>query len=136
MKHLNKLLTNFIKRVFDNTKAIETALIACAMWWAFILGIPLETFDSSNSYKAMAGIAGEEVWSAVFFVVAILNSYGMIFERKLVRQVSLIASAGLWVFVSAMFAISNLATTGTGIYFIVACLNAYVVYKVGEQNGR
>lgn len=131
MKYL-KLVT----RLFDQVKPIETALIACAMWWAFILIIPLNTFEGGRAYDAMAGIASEEVWSAAFFVVACLNIYGMIFERKMVRQIALVASSGLWVFVSAMFAISDLATTGTGIYFIVACLNAYVVYKVGEQNGR
>lgn len=98
--------------------------------------IPLDTFGTSSAYDAMGQIASEEVWSLFFFVVACLNAYGMIFERKLVRQMGLVLSNGLWVFVSAMFAISNLATTGTGIYFIVACLNAYVVYKVGEQNGR
>lgn len=135
MENLTKLV-GWAKRALDNVKAIEVALAASAMWWSFILAVPLETFDSSPSYKAMSGIASEEVWSAVFFVVAIGMMYGMIFEQKLVRQVALVASNGLWVFVSAMFAISNLATTGTGIYFIVACLNAYVVYKVGEQNGR
>jgi hypothetical protein len=135
MEKIQRFL-HWLRYAASNVKAIETALIASAMWWAFILMVPLETFDSSTSYDAMANIASEEVWSAVFFVVAVLNIYGMIFERKIVRQIALVLSNGLWVFVSAMFAISNLATTGTGIYFIVACLNAFVVYKVGEQNGR
>ena len=84
----------------------------------------------------MAAMMCEEVWSGIFFIVAVLNIYGMILERFKVRIVGLILSNGLWIFVSAMFAIGNIATTGTGIYFILACLNTYVIYKVGEQHGR
>lgn len=116
-------------------KAIEVAIIASLMWWAFILFIPLETFDSAPAYKAMANIAREEVWSIVFLIVALINLYGMICEDFKFRQAGLIISTGLWIFVATMFAISDIATTGTGIYFIVACLNAFVVYKVGEQRG-
>jgi hypothetical protein len=129
-------ISNFIKYTLEVVKPIETAIIACLVWWSFILILPLDTFGSSKTYQAMAAIAREEVWSAVFFIVAVLNTYGMILERFKVRIVGLVLSNGLWIFVSAMFAIGNIATTGTGIYFIVACLNTYVIYKVGEQHGR
>lgn len=84
----------------------------------------------------MAAFASEEVWAAAFFVVACMKFYGMIFDRFYIRMVGLIASAGLWIFVSAMMAVGNIATTGTGVYFIVFCLTTYVIYKVGEQSGR
>lgn len=123
------------KFVINQVKPIEVALIASAYWWSFILIVPTETFDSAKAYSAMANLAGEEVWSGLFFIVASINLYSMIFERFPLRVIGLIASTGLWAFVATMFAIGDIATTGTGIYFIVACLNAFVVYKVGEQHG-
>jgi hypothetical protein len=134
--NLLKRVLKWIAKVLDHIKAIELSLIAAALWWSFILAMPIETFSTSVAYKAMAGIASEEVWSGIFLTVALLNIYGLIVEKYLIRTISLVISSGLWVFVSAMFAMSSLATTGTGIYFIVACLNAFVVYKVGEQRGR
>lgn len=130
-----KKIMNVIHQAMNQIKAIEAAIVAALLWWSFILAIPYDTFGSSIAYDAMADIASEEVWSGIFFVVALGCLYGMLFERHKVRQISLIVSTGLWAFVAAMFAIGYIATTSTGIYFIVACLNAYVVYKVGEQRG-
>lgn len=133
---MKEKIVHYLRYVLDNVKAIEVAIIAALAWWAFILAVPLETFSGTKAYDAMAGIASEEVWAVAFFIVAICNLYGMIADKTKLRMISLIVSNGLWVFVSAMFAISDIATTGTGIYFIVSCLNTYVIYKVGEQNGR
>ncbi|WP_422661712.1 hypothetical protein ACK8P5_26685 (plasmid) [Paenibacillus sp. EC2-1] len=124
------------KHLFINFKMIETALIALLLWWSFILILPMDTFGTSSSYQAMAGIAPEEVWSAGFFIAATFSFVGMIYERKNIRLVGLITGSFLWLFVSAMMAIGNIATTGTGTYFVIFCLNTFVVYKVGEQYGR
>lgn len=124
---------HWIRHVLDQSKAVESAIIAGLLWWAFILALPFDTFDTSIAYRAMSGIAREEVWSGIFFVVAIASLYGMIMEQYSIRVTSLVISTGLWTFIAAMMAMGSLATTGTGIYFIVACLNAFVVYKVGEQ---
>lgn len=131
---IKNLLKETIKALHQ-IKAIETAIITALLWWAFILFIPLNTFASAKAYSAMAGIASEEVWAVVFFIIAILCLYGMIYDSYRIRQIGLILSTGIWIFIASMFAISDIATTSTGIYFIVACLNAYVVYKVGEQHG-
>jgi small neutral amino acid transporter SnatA (MarC family) len=128
-------LKRWLQPFLDNVKVIETSLIALSLWWAFILVLPLTTFDSSPSYAAMAKIAKEEVWSLVFFVLAAMKLYGMIFEKFRIRIVAHSISAGLWLFVAAMFAVGNIATTATGTYFIVFCLTSYVCYKVGEQRG-
>lgn len=123
------------KFVINQVKPIEAAIVASLLWWSFILAVPTSTFDSAKAYSAMSNVAPEEVWSVIFFILAIVNLYGMISEAFQARMLGLICSCGLWAFVATMFAISDIATTGTGIYFIVACLNAFVVYKVGEQRG-
>lgn len=134
--NLVKRVLRWIKNVLDNIKAIEVALIAALLWWSFILAMPIDTFHTGLDYKAMKDIASEEVWSAFFFLIAVLNIYGILSERFKLHVFSLCVQAGVWFFVSAMFAMSSLASTGTGIYFIVALLNSFVVYKVGEQRGR
>lgn len=129
-------IKNIFKLIVDQIKAVEVAIVSALLWWAFILSVPvLDTFESAKAYQAMANIASEGVWAGIFFVIAVINLYGMIFEKYRIRQGGLIISTGLWLFIAAMFAISDMATTDTGIYFIVACSNAFVVYKVGEQHG-
>jgi len=131
-----KSVLKHLKPWLENVKAIETTLFSLALWWAFILALPTDTFGSSITYNAMARFASEGVWATAFFTVAFMTLFGMIFERFYIRMVGLIASAGLWIFVAAMMAVSNIATTGTGVYFIVFCLTTYVIYKVGEQRGH
>jgi hypothetical protein len=126
----------WIKLILDDVKPIETCIIALSLWWAFILALPMKTFNTSPSYRIMAHIAPEQVWAGVFMGVTIIMLLGMVYERFYFRMVGLIASAFLWIFLATMFAVGNIATTGTGTYFIVFCLTTYVIYKVGEHHGR
>lgn len=130
-----KSAIHYIKEMFDDVKVLESAIIAALFWWAFILSMPYDTFGSAKVYQTMANIAVEEVWAGLFFVIAVISLYGMITDNLKLLIPGLCISAGLWFFVSAMFAVGDLASTGTGIYFIVALLNSFVVYKVGEQHG-
>ena len=129
-----------IKHVFeilsDQFRVIEVAIIAALLWWAFILVIPIDTFGGAQAYDAMANVAGEEVWGCVFFAVAVLNLYSMIMKKFALNVIALLISSGLWMYIATAFAISDIATTNTGIYFILTCLNTFVVYKVGERHGR
>ncbi len=127
---------SLITRVLDNVKAIECAITALCIWWSFILALPTDTFSTSTAYRAMAHFASEGTWSIVFLIIGLMMFFGMVFERFWIRMVGLVAAAAIWIFVSAMMAVAELATTGTGVYFIVFCLTTYVIYKVGEQRGR
>lgn len=128
-------ILNILSYIKKQTKAIEMAIILALLWWAFILFVPMDTFSSSVAYKAMSSIASEGVWSAIFFVIGVVCLIGVLFEHYHLRQVGFIVATGLWSFIASMFAISYIATTSTGIYFIVASLTAYVVYKGGEEHG-
>ena len=130
-----EVVADIIKRFISHFRVIEVALVAALFWWGFILIIPIDTFGSSSVYNSMAEIAGEEVWAFVFIVVAAANLYSLIMKRFFINVVSSIISTGLWFYIATTFAINDVATTGTGIYYILACLNIFVVYKVGEHHG-
>ena len=129
-------IKNVLQHLSDQFRVIEVAIVAALIWWAFILIVPIDTFGSAKAYDAMANVAGEEVWSCVFFAVAILNLYSMIMKKFALNIIALLISSGLWMYIATAFAISDIATTSTGIYYILACLNTFVVYKVGEKHGR
>lgn len=129
-------LKNLLRQITDSIKVIEISLIVLSLWWAFILILPLATFDSSPSYAVMVKIAKEEVWALVFFVLAAVKLYALIFDRSRMKIIAYSLSAGIWLFVAAMFAMGNIATTASGTYFIVFCLTSYVCYRAGEQGGH
>lgn len=120
----------------EQYRVIEVAVIMALIWWAFILIVPIDTFGTAKAYEAMANVAGEEVWAIGFFAVALLNLYSMIMKKFALNVIALLISSGIWVYMATAFAISDIATTNTGIYYILACLNTFVVYKVGERRGR
>ena len=127
---------SFLKHLTEQFRVVEVAVIIALLWWSFILLVPTETFASAEAYEAMANVASEEVWGFFFLFVALLNLYSMIMDKFALNVIALVISSGLWAYVATSFAISDIATTGTGIYYILACLNTFVVYKVGEQHGR
>lgn len=125
-----------LKHLSNQFRVIEVAIIVALLWWAFILFVPTSTFASAEVYNAMANVAREEVWGVFFLVVALLNLYSMIMDKFALNVISLVISSGIWAYIATTFAISDIASTGTGVYYILACLNTFVVYKVGEHHGR
>jgi hypothetical protein len=127
------MIKGWIKHLLRQVKAIEAALVALCLWWAFILFMPLNTFSTSSAYLAMSQVAGESVWALFFFLIAFFHGYGIATDNRKIRLPAVMCQLIAWLFVSAMFAIGNLATTATGTYFIISCLSAYVYFKVGEK---
>lgn len=126
----------FFRGLWHNFKAVEVSLTSLAFWWAFILLLPYDTFTTSTSYSAMNSLASEEIWGAGILVIATINLVGLAKSHKRIRMIGLLLAMALWIFVATMFAVSNLLTTATGTYVIIACINAYLYVKVGEGNGR
>ena len=129
-------IKDILKHLSNQFRVIEVAIIAALLWWAFILIVPMNTFSSAEVYSTMANVAREEVWGAFFLAVALVNLYSMIMDKFALNVIALVVSSGIWAYIATAFAISDIATTGTGVYYILACLNTFVVYKVGERHGR
>lgn len=120
--------------IFNHAKSVEAILIGLTLWWSFILILPLSK-GSLHTYEVMTSIMPTFVWSLLFFIVAVAMFYGMMQEKKQIRMVGQIVSAGLWVFISAMFGTSGDPFL-SGTYFCVFLIQITVLYKVGESNGR
>jgi hypothetical protein len=134
-------MKNIINQL-HKVKAIELSLTLVALWWSIVLGLPYDTFSSSMDYDAMAGMASEGVWSLYFLCLGLVQSYGMfnenivlLYKKVNTKRLALLVSTGAWFFVASMFAIGNIATTATGVYFILGCLSAWLYVKVGGNNG-
>lgn len=118
---------------FNHAKSVEAILIGLTLWWSFLLILP--TGEASfSTYHLMTQLMIREVWSGIFFVVAVLTFYGMIQEHKRIRIAAQIVSAGLWLFVAAMFGVSGDPFL-CGTYFCVFLVQVTVLYRVGESNG-
>lgn len=136
----------------NRSKPIEVTLIALALWWALVLVLPWDVFSNSPSFRTMADLFPETVWACIAFAIGAVNLYGMLFKRFYARVLGLSMASGFWISVSVSLAYSyytdtdaNLfidimkavfSTTGTGTYFIIATVSAWVSRKVAEQHGR
>lgn len=136
MDIIQKTFKEILGHLSNQFRVIEVAIIAALLWWAFILIIPVNTFASAEVYQTMANVASEGVWASFFLAVALLNLYSMIMNKFALNVITLIISCGIWAYIATAFAMSDIASTGTGVYYILACLNSFVVYKVGEYRGR
>lgn len=110
---------------------IEFFLMALSFWWSLILILPTSTFGTSTAYTSMALVATEPIWATYFLIVGLLHMIGLKNNnRELVMTASLISTI-TWLFVGTMLFIGSVATTGTGIYILVALLGASVYFSKG-----
>lgn len=118
-----------------DTKPIEVALIALALWWGIALSLPFDTF-SLYSYSAMAEIAPEWAWALLFYVVSVLQFFGLTYNKYQMKLLSNLISTGLWIFIATMFFVSEflvaggVVTTAFGTYLIVSFINAWVCVRI------
>jgi hypothetical protein len=119
--------------VVKRFRAVEVATTSLALWWGLILILPFDTFSSSSSYKAMAGIASEPCWGLFMLAIGTAQLFGMILNNYFIKRYSLLLATGIWVFISAMFGLSTFFSTASGTYFIIACLTGWLYMKVGGQ---
>lgn len=108
----------------------EKFLLFAALWWAFIMLLPLDTFGSSVGYDTMEKVASETVWGLFFFALATGHFVGLLTGHKKLIKANCMISVVVWLFVATMLVMSNPLSTGTGMYFLVAYVAASVYSRI------
>lgn len=130
MKIVKKLLLRIKKA---KVRPIESFLMFAAFWWASCLLLPVVV----SPFGEMKYLGNGWFWALFAFAVGILHFLGMYLNCKEIKKIGLMFATGLWFFVSTTLfinvVITNILTTGVGIYFLIGCLSAWLFVRVGVQ---
>lgn len=142
-----KLLRYNILRFFENAKydrraddfSVAERMMATfgMIWGVWLLNPFVNTFATSRSYTAMAGIAGEFWWGIAGLTLGAFQRATWAYDLRQRRRRSSFLMGMYWLFIAVSFAFSNPEGTGFPIYslFALYCFYAYVKIPKGDAYG-
>lgn len=121
-------MTRQLRRVLvsGDLSPIELYSASVALVWGVWLLGPWATFGSSPAYRAMADIAPEWTWGAVFAAAGLWQ----VSRRD--RGPAALLIAVLWSFVSAMFIAANWRGVPTVTYPALVLINVWIVLRMAR----
>lgn len=110
--------------LLKHTSKSDLFLLMISTWWGISLFFNDSLFDQvPEIYESIAAFAGEKIWSMIFFLIAVMNLFGMIFDIGRLRKWTLGSWSLLYAVITAGYLWSNAPlNTGTGIYFSITVL--------------
>ena len=107
--------------------------VAGIAWGAWLLIPMLNTFDLIQSYMAMNMIASEEVWGVAMVWLGFYQVYAVVSHRLAARKRSSLAASLVWLFITSMIAISNLASTGVAVYAVFTFFTMWSYLRLSQR---
>lgn len=132
---LGRLRDGLRRSWFGDVEPTEVLLVSCAAYWALILAWPADSFMTSLSYRTMDHIADELWWAGAAAILAALPVIALLAHRVWLRLLAALCHVGWWSFIATMILISNPASTGWGIYALLAFSAVWVVIRVSWDYG-
>lgn len=100
--------------------------------WGFWLLLPWSVFGGARAYDAMAALAPEPVWGAMFLTIGLLKIVGVLLSDlywtfRLWRWTTLLGLAG-YLFLATMFWMGNPTAPG-GVLYTLLSLVTFNIYR-------
>jgi hypothetical protein len=110
--------------------------IGLIAWGLFLANPWVNTFDSTNTYTAMKGVATEAAWAALFLAGGVCMFIGVLRRDVFLLRAGAMLGFLLWICVSILIAFSNHAAVGIITNAILALLHGwlYVQAKMRPEN--
>ena len=106
---------------------MHIGLVAMMAWWAGLLALPIDTFDSAPGYAAFQRICPDEnYWATGFGITALFGIWGLMTRLNWVRVSSTLLLGINHGMIAILMARGNHVGTGQGIYAIIM-LMAYAL---------
>ena len=106
---------------------------AALAWGLWLLNPATDSFLSTPTFDTMKVLAPEEVWGVVMVIVGFFQVYGVVSHRLSVRKHSSIALSIMWLFITAVFAHSNLASTAVVIYAVFTAFTVWSYLRLSQR---
>lgn len=128
-----------IKKILTVLTTYEIELVefmsgfAALMWGLWLLNPALQTFSMSASFSSMAMLASENVWGFGMIMIGAAQIEAIIsYDLDRRKHSSLILST-LWIFITAMLAHANVASTGVAIYGTFAAFTTWSYLRLSQR---
>lgn len=116
--------------LMDSGYAVRLFLTLVLGWWAFVLALPGDTFDTSPGYAWFAAKGTEGGWAAFTGTFSLVCGSALFYRATWWRAVSAIAASVAYGVIAYGVWAGNPLSTGTGTY--VAC--AALCYALAARN--
>lgn len=107
--------------------------IAALAWGLWLLIPPLDSFASSPTYNTMAMIAPEWLWGLAMSFFGSFQVQAAISHTLRSRKIAAITSSVMWLFITTMLAIGNLASTATVIYGVFTVFTVWSYLRISQR---
>lgn len=108
---------------------------ACLGWGIWLLNPWWDTFGGSPTFAAMAQAAPEWLWGVAMALLGAAALIGMVRDRMAWRRAAQLGLAMVWAFIAASFWQSNLPSTGSVTYPLLALVAAWSFWRM-RMRGR
>lgn len=101
------------------------------LWGVWIASPYWDTFNSTPTFRAMAGLPlPENVQGFLIMCVGLSVLWGIVSGNRKLRKVSIFWSVLIWAFISAMFIDANYQSTATITYPMLALSGAWAYWRI------
>lgn len=119
MQHI-KLWAALIHKRKEEARHVTVTFI-----WGLWLVLPYKTFVSSISFREMMKVAPEQVWGVAIMAIALLHLGAIVRGNLWQRRIFCYITAGLWVYLTVLFFLSNPGSTAVPIYGMTALFSLW-----------
>lgn len=133
------VMKTFTKRFKDALITYEIELveimsgIAAIAWGVWLINPTLHTFQSSDTFATMRLIAPEWIWGVVMILVGFLQVESVLSHKISRRKHTSFMLAVMWIFITALFAHANIASTGIAIYGVFATATVWGYLRLSQR---
>jgi hypothetical protein len=107
--------------------------IAALSWGIWLLIPSLDSFQSGRTFEAMAMVAPEWLWGTSMMGVGFFAIQSVLAHNIRLRKMTSLTLSIMWMFITAIFAYSNLASTAAVTYGVFTFFTAWSYLRLSQR---
>lgn len=107
--------------------------IAAVCWGLWLINPLFVTFDSSQTFYAMAMLAPEWMWGWAMLVIGFFQVESVITHSLSRRKKTSLILSIMWIFITAIFAYANVRSTAIAIYGTFAFFTVWSYLRLSQR---
>lgn len=112
---------------------MELLLGLYTLAFGLTLALPNDTLAASTSFRMLAEIAPESVWSGVVLLAGFGGVISLLYGRRVGRLTALMGTFAWWGFMSILAGLSSAwVSTGVGAFGLMSMASAWAYWRVSR----
>lgn len=107
--------------------------IAAFSWGLWLINPAFNSFASTKTFDTMAMLAPEWMWGIAMMLIGFFQVESVLSHRLSRRKTTSIILSTMWIFITALFAYANVASTATVIYGTFAFFTIWSYLRLSQR---